>query len=295
MRLPLTPHELLLAPFSTAQAIEAGLSRRALQSHPWRHVFRDVWVHRDVEDSREMRLAAAKLVLPPYGVLRGLTAAWVHGVDVRRESDFEVHVGFPKGKRIRKRPGLDICQETLEESDWVVIDGVRVTTPLRTAFDCLRLLRGGERLVVGDALTHEGLVTVEDLRRYFAGQRRLRNLRIGEALIDELEPKSESPMETRTRVVITAAGLPRPEAQWVVRTAGGRFLARLDLAYPDLKIAIEYDGAWHWKQRRNDERRRAAVRALGWVVLVFDADDVYADPEGLARTVWAARRAHRAG
>jgi hypothetical protein len=224
-------------------------------------------------------------------VLCGLTAAWVHGVDVRRANDLDVHAGFPKGQRIRPRAGLRVCQETLSDSDWVIVDGVRVTTPLRTAFDCLRLLRGADRLVVADALTHAELTTVDELRRYFDVQRRLRNLRRGEALLDDIEPKAESPMETRTRVIMTAAGLPRPEAQWVVRTVTGRFVARLDLAYPELKLAVEYDGAWHWKQRRADERRRAAVRALGWEVLVFDADDVYGDPDGLVRAVGASRRA----
>src|SRR3954451_7940586 len=92
--------------------------------------------------------------------------------------------GSPKGKRLRKRPGLAVCQETLDEDDWMQIDGVRVTTPLRTTFDCLRLLRGVERVVVADALTHAGLVTVDELRAYFATKRRLRNLRIAEQLLD---------------------------------------------------------------------------------------------------------------
>jgi hypothetical protein len=149
--------------------------------------------------------------------------------------------------------------------------------------------------VVADALTHLELVTNDELRRYFAGKKRLRNLRRGEALLDEIEPKSESPMETRTRIAMTDRGLPRPEAQWVVRTSTGRFVARLDLAYPELRLAIEYDGAWPWKQRQADERRRAAVRALGWEVLVVDADDVYGDPDGFVSRVWEARRARRAG
>jgi hypothetical protein len=295
MRRARVPELLRGGPFTSAQAAEAGVSRRALQSTVWRHVFRDVWVHRDVADTRERRLAAAKLVVPTHGVLCGLTAAWIHGADVRREDDLDVHVGFPKGRRLRPRPGLRVCQETLEDSDWVVVDGVRVTTPLRTTFDCLRLLRGVDRLVVADAMTHSGIVTVDELRRYFAAHRRLRNLRRGEALLDDVEPKSESPMETRTRIALTDRGLPRPEAQWEVRTVNGRFVARIDLAYPDVRLAIEYDGAWHWEERRADERRRTAVRALGWEIHVVDADDVYGNPDGLARLVRESRRARLAG
>jgi very-short-patch-repair endonuclease len=290
---PAVPDELRLAPFTRAQAAAAGVSATALRSAPWRQVFRGVWAHVDLEDTRENRLAAARLVIPPRGVLRGLTGAWIYGADVRREDDLDVHVGFPEGQRIRNQPGLVVCQETLRPSDIWTISGVAVTSPIRTVFDCLRLQRGAERIVVADALTHLGATTVEQVRAYFATQRRLRNLRIAEALIDDIEPKSESPMETRLRLVLIEGGLPRPQAQWEIENAAGVVLWRLDLAYPAEKIAVEYDGAWHWNQHRADDRRRAALRALGWDVHVFDADDVYGNPEGVVREVRAALRARR--
>ena len=93
---------------------------------------------------------------------------------------------------------------------------------------------------------------------------------------------------------LIAGGLPRPEAQWVVDTRHGEFVARVDLAYPELKIAIEYDGAWHWKQRREDERRWARLRAEGWVVLVYSADDVFNTPLAMCAEVRATRRARAA-
>src|SRR4051794_652415 len=106
-------------------------------------------------------------------------------------------------------------------------------------------------------------------------------------------PKSESPMETRTRLVLITGGLPRPESQWEICTPAGTFVARADFAYPEHKVAVEYDGAWHWAQRRADDRRRAAMRALGWVVLVYDADDIYGDPDRVVAEVAAALRSRR--
>ena len=294
MRRPRVPAQLTTGPFTTAEAVRAGLTKDSLGSVPWRHVFQGVWVHADLEDTRELRWQAVKLVLPERAVACGLTAAWLHGLDVRREHDLDVHAGFPRGTRIRKRPGLAVCQETLEPDDWQVVDGVRATTPLRTTFDCLRLLRGAERLVVADAMTHAGLVTVEELRLYFAGKRRLRNLRIGEALLDDVEPLAESPMETRMRVEMLLSGLPRPAAQWEVRTPSGEFVGRVDLAYPHVKLAIEYDGAWHWKQRRADDRRRARLRAQGWEVLVYDADDVFTRPLEMCAEIARTLRARAA-
>jgi len=189
---------------------------------------------------------------------------------------------------------LRVSQETLGPDDWAPLEGVRITTALRTTFDCLRWLPGAERLVAADALTHLGLVTVDDLRHYFASKRRLRNLRRGEALLDDIEPLSESPMETRTRVHMLAAGLPRPEAQFVVWTPDREFVGRVDLAYPAFKVAVEYDGAWHWKQRRADDRPRDALRAQGWEVLVFDADDVYRTPMIMCAEIARALRSRAA-
>ena len=290
MRKALVPPDLTTRPFTTAEARAAGLTHDALRALPWRRLFRDVWCHVDLPDSRETRLAAVRLVLPPHAVLCGLTAAWVHGADVRREDDLDVHVGFPKGKRLRSRPGMQVCQETLDPSDWTEIDGVRVTTPIRTTFDCMRWLRGVERVVVADALAHLGVVTVEELRRYFASKRRLRNLRIAELLLDDIEPLTESPTETRLQWVMTEGGLPRPVAQHNIYRSDGAFIARADLAYPECRLAVEYDGAWHWKQRREDDRRRAAMRAAGWEVLVFDAEDVFGDPARVVREIRAALR-----
>lgn len=283
-----------IGPVTTAEASAAGITPTQLQSRAFRQVFRGVWVARHVEDTRELRFAAARLVIPPSGRLCGLSAAWVLGADVHRMDDLDVHVGFAKGERIRNRPGIAVCQETLDDADVVVIDGIRVTNPVRTVFDCLRWLRAPEGLVVADALTHLGLVNVDEIRTYFASKRRLRNLRIGERLVDLIEPLTESPMETRMRVGLIDGGLPRPVAQHEVYAHHGGFVGRLDLAYPDAKLGVEYDGADHWKQRRDDDRRRTAIRACGWEVLVYSTDDVFKTPIAMCAEVRAHLRRRRA-
>ena len=275
----LLPHDISLAgPFTRATARVVGLTDTQLESDIYRRVFHGVWVPTYLQDTRHLRLDAARLVVPERGVLCGLTAAWIYGADVRRLDDLDVHVGFPPDQRIRKRPGLAVCQETLDPADITLVDGLRITTPLRTTFDCLRLLRHPDGVIVADVLTHLGLVDVQALADYFASKRRLRNLRIGERLLAYVEPKSESPMETRMRVELLTAGLPRPEAQHNVYDGHGGFVGRLDLAYPDARLGVEYDGADHWKQRREDDRRRTKMREQGWEVLVYSADDVFKTP-----------------
>lgn len=261
-----------------------------LQGRPWQQVLRGVWKHESVPDDRASRLGAARLVVPDGGVFVNLTAAWLHGADVRRIGDLDVHVGFPPGRRIRRQRFVVVTQETLGPDDITSVDGLAVTTPIRTAFDALRLLRGAERLVVADAICHLGLTSVPALRAYFRSQRRLRNLRIGEQLLDLVEPLAESPMESRLRVALVEGGLPRPVVQYDVIDQSGRFVARLDLAYPIERIAIEFDGAWHWARRRDDDRRRDRLRALGWDVLVFSAEDLRTPEAIVARVAAALRR-----
>jgi very-short-patch-repair endonuclease len=84
-------------------------------------------------------------------------------------------------------------------------------------------------------------------------------------------PMAESPMESRIRIAIEDAGLPAPALQYPV---GGYFL---DLAYPELLLALEYDGAHHLTAARaaRDLRRQAYLSAAGWEVLRFPAREVF--------------------
>ena len=156
----------------------------------------------------------------------------------------------------------------------------------------MRLLRGVERVVVVDALAQADLVAIKEIRDYCAGQRGLRHLRTGRALLDRCDAGAESPMETRTRMVLVDGGLPLPETQIeVFHPRTGQFVGRLDMGYRELMVAIEYDGALHWEQRRADDRRRDALRAIGWIVIVVSAEDIYQRPRPAGRAVAAAMRA----
>jgi len=86
----------------------------------------------------------------------------------------------------------------------------------------------------------------------------------------------ESPKESETRLVIRAGGLPEPVVQWEVFD-GSRLVARVDLAYPELKIAIEYDGDGHRSDReqwRRDIRRQRELERRGWIVIHLTQADL---------------------
>lgn len=282
------PAALRDAPFTTRAAAHHGVGRNALLGPTWRHVFRNVWVHNDLPDDRVVRLAAVRLILGEEAFVCGPTAAWLYGIDVQdRRSDL-VWIGFPNGGRCRQRPGCFVREITVDETDIVCWDDVPLTTPVRTVFDCVRWLSPVEGVVVADALARGGLVTCDALARYTAEHRPLRHVRRVDRAMGLIEPLSESPMETRLRLLLVLAGLPRPVAQHVVHDASGRFVARLDLAYPRAKLAVEYDGAFHWSQRRADDRRRDALRGLGWTVLVVSSEDYYRTPDAVIAKIRSA-------
>jgi hypothetical protein len=264
------------------------VSRRSLYGAQYRHVLRGVWMHVDLTDTRERRLAAVRLVLPMGYFICGLTAAWIHGIDVQDRRAGLVWIGCRTGGRLRTRLGCLVREITVGDSDLEMIDGVLITTPLRTVFDCGRWLSVAEGTVVADAIAHAGAITKAELAAYTKTHRALRGIRTLDVVIALMDAKSESPMETRVRVLIIQAGLPRPECQLVVHDTAGRFVARADMGYEVQRTIVEYDGAFHWEQRRADDRRRHMMRELGWTVIVVSRDDYYATPDELVATIRSA-------
>ena len=107
------------------------------------------------------------------------------------------------------------------------------------------------------------------------------------AAIPLLEPRTDSPMETRLRLLIVRAGLPRPVANLDVVVDGG-WLARPDLSYPALMIAIEYDGDHHRTDRRQWQRdigRRRGLEDAGWLLVIVTADDVLRRPHEIVARI----------
>jgi len=100
-----------------------------------------------------------------------------------------------------------------------------------------------------------------------------------------VDGRAESPPESRVRVLLAQAGLPAVP-QFTVRDRDGAFVARVDLAYPALRVAVEYDGVWHADaaQFRRDRRRLNRLVDAGWVVLHVTAADLR-DPTALVDRV----------
>ena len=115
--------------------------------------------------------------------------------------------------------------------------------------------------------------------------------KVAREVADLADGLAESPQETRLRLLLRRGGLPAPEAQYRVFDAEG-FVARVDLAYPDLRLAVEYDGAWHGApgELARDRRRLNRLTAAGWRVVFVTAEDLHRPQELLGRIAAAHAR-----
>ena len=263
MRHASIPDELLSAPFTVRQALAAGLTRRQLQSSVWRRVVRGVYVNTALEDSLQLRAAAVKLVLPDDAVV-GLTAgAFLHDADVRARTDAPVEVIAQRGDQIR-RAGIAASSALLEPGDVVEVFGVPVTSAPRTAFDLARRRNLIESVVGVDAMLNRGGCLLEDLTTYVAEHRGWRGVRYADAALLQAEPLAQSPMESRQRMRLILAGLPRPKAQAPVKDGSGQPFAFVDNGYEAWKVGADYDGEPHKDRWRHDLERGERIRDWGW-------------------------------
>jgi hypothetical protein len=184
----------------------------------------------------------------------------------------------------------------LDSGEICLIDGIPVTTPARTAFDLgrrkeLELLDTVIRL---DALANAtGLAAfeVDELAASHRGARGLAGLR---KALREMDGGAESPQETRTRLVLTSAGLPKPTTQVTVYDDGGYPFARIDMAYEDYRVGIEYDGEQHWtdpKRRAHDIDRGVELTEHGWTIVRVSAQMLRYRPWVIVSRVVEALRA----
>jgi Protein of unknown function (DUF559)/AbiEi antitoxin C-terminal domain len=295
LRVPRHPHlprELGDQPFRGSSAVAAGLVTRAmLRGAAWRRLFPDIYVRCEAEMDHRAWCAAVALTMPAGAAMGGLSAAYLWGADVLAR-DARVSVVVPRDRRMRLDSRVAVRYTTLARDDVVMLAGLPVTSPERTAFD---LGRHGPRvaaLIAMDAILRQRIVKPEAVETLAHERCRWPGVPLLKEVLLLTEPLAESPMESRLRLLVVDAGLPPPVAQHEVRSARGHFIGRVDLAWRELRLALEYEGDHHREpdQFRRDVTRLNALRAAGWTVLRFTADDVLRDPRGTVRSVAAALR-----
>ena len=289
-RSPRQPAELLTdEPFLGWWAVDEGLlTPDQLRSSAWRRLFRGVYVHRDVPVTHALRAHAA-CVLLPAAVVTGRSAAVLWGVDLAAGTD-DVEVTVPSSSHPSRLPGLRVRRSDLPRAHRGRRGGIPVTTAEATTVRLAELLDGDAAVVAVDQMVAAGVVDLAAVRTLAEGGRGAGSARARRAcaLADGL---AESPQETRLRLLLLRSALPAPIAQYRVRD-GGRVVARVDFAWPDHKVALEYDGLWHGEpgQFAKDRRRLNQLTAAGWRVIFVTSADLRDPPALLARIAAAIHR-----
>lgn len=237
-----------------------------------------MYVAATVEVDLALRAEAAFVLVDRRGVVGGWGAAELLGASCGPQGA-PAEIIVPT--RRRTQPGLLVREERIPESERRTVGGVVVTDERRTAFDLGRRPPLVEAVVAVDALARVGEFAPSDLLSLGYLHFGARGSRLLTRTVRLSNPLSGSPMESRIRCAIHGAGLPMPVLQHPV----GPY--RLDLAYPVLRLAIEYDGSEHRTAARalHDLRREAHLTREGWDVLRFTAYQVLRRPDLVADTV----------
>jgi hypothetical protein len=212
----------------------------------------------------------------------------------------DVHLTRLDGRAGRRDAG--VCQHggTLIDGDVEESGDLRITSAIRTALDISMIAPVEPTLCIVNHLLHRGAMTAADLRARYDGHMELwpGSLRT-EIVIRLADPRIESVGETRTFFVCWTQHLPRPEPQLEVYDDNGILVARLDFAFPDHGVWLEFDGRIKYEKYLRpgesvtdavlrEKRREELISELtGWrCVRIVWAD--LANPARLAARIRAA-------
>lgn len=273
-------------PFLGSAAMARGrLTRHQLRTG-FRRLYRDVYLSPDVQLTAAARARAAWLSLGDSVTLAGVSAAAMHGLDAVSPAE------VIRSDR-NHQSGIVVHAYELRADETTHIRGMRVTTPARTAFDIGRTRPAPLAIPMLDALLRATATTPTDVLAIAAARPGARGVRLLTSHLGLVDGGAESPQETRLRLILVNAGLPRPETQIEFRDRRGRVRVRADMGWRKWKVAVEYDGVQHWhdaRQRSWDIERIALLEEAGWTVIRVSAE-MLARPHVVVQRVIAKLRA----
>ena len=271
-------------PFTRQQGLAAGLTDHQLQGTSFRRLFQGVYAAAGAPMTPAAWVQAARLIAPADAFAAHQSAARLLGAVV--PDCASTHLGTASARQSRVR-GLHLHRYAARPTLLRVL-GQPCTGPVRTFRDLAGTIELVDLVVLGDSLVRRGWVSPGDLAAgvVAAGPGSVPAARAAAYL----RAGVDSGPESRLRMLFVLAGLPEPVVAHEVGDRLGR-PRRLDLAWPVVKVAAEYDGRHHIEregQWRQDLARREDLEHDGWRFVVVTGPDLFRTPGAtLERTVRA--------
>jgi len=265
-------------------------------------------------DPEKRHLATARAVAyrSDY-VLSHVSATLIHGLPVGGADLTEIHMTRSGRGGQRQQAGRHVHAGLLEPQWCTTVDGIPVTTVARTLVDLATVERLEIALAATDAALHVKACCPADIFAALGSVKGHPFSRRAAAAMSQVDGRSESPGETRTRLILNSSAtnlggnqLPLTELQISVFDEQGRFVGRGDGGYPELGVLWEYDGKGKYEALLlpgqspldavlAEKKREERLTELGWVVIRIDAADLR-DPDRLVQRILAAiTRSRRPG
>lgn len=270
---------------ATSAQVHALVSRGTVQRYLRRGQIVKIWpgIYSEPNPNRTIRLNGLDLRCGETVAICLGTAAAVYGFDTE-ETD-RLHVLNPVGCRLRDGAGL-----VVHRRNGAPLTSHRrrlLTAPAWTAVEVARGLERPRALATLDTALRSGACDSLELLAAAEVQAGRRNVAVVRDLIPLARPGAESPMESEARLVMLDGGLPEAVLQYEIVDRDGR-LWRVDFAWPEQRLIVEYDGFDYHSSPADllrDRQKRAALQELDWRVPSIVSDDVRRHPEALLRRI----------
>lgn len=275
------------------QAGQAGLPtttlRRVIAREGWRRLQRGVFALPASQATFAQACQAVLLAAGPNAVLCRRSAGHLFGL---LPEPSVVEVFLPESERSPGLHGASVHRtRTLRPGDVVTVDGLRVTSPTRTAIDLAAVLQPEQLRVFLIDGQQRRLLTLDRVDRRVARIGPVRGIGTVRRLVWELHPEQcDSILEVRVRALIRESGLPAPDPSPYPVVVRGRTL-HVDIAWPSRRLALEVDGRGHHSSHRQldtDHRRTNALILAGWRVMRVGWQRLELDPSGFLAELRAA-------
>lgn len=277
------------------ELLRRGLSdadlRRAVRTSELRRLRPGAFLEMGDERWRDASARHAALVeatvagLAPGAVVSGVSAAVLHGLPVWGTSLQVVHVTRDgrSGGRGGHRMRLHVLP--LPPDDVIVVDGLPTTSASRTLVDLARTTPFETAVTAADAALHAGLVSVSELAAAARAADGRHGIAGARAVLRFVDPLSESPGESRSRVRMDRSGIARPVLQRAFLGDGGEYVGRSDFWWPQAGMIGEFDGLEKYARslRPGERPGDAVVREK----LREDALRALPGVRGVVRWTWA--------